>query len=50
MVPSLPRNNAVVPGEGRADLEQKIHAVEHRLYPQVLRQIFQEEEKWPGVR
>ena len=41
---------AVVPGEGRADLEQKIHAVEHRLYPQVLRQIFQEEEKWPGVR
>lgn len=41
---------AVVPGEGRADLDQKIHAVEHRLYPQVLRQIFQEEEKWPGVR
>jgi phosphoribosylglycinamide formyltransferase-1 len=28
------------PGESRESLEQKIHAVEHELYPQVLQEIF----------
>lgn len=40
----------IFPGEGRASLEQRIHAAEHRLYPMILRQIFQEEKTWPGVR
>lgn len=30
----------LTPGESRASVEERIHAVEHRLYPQVLKQIF----------
>lgn len=33
---------AVSPGEDRASLEKRIHAVEHSLYPRVLRKIFME--------
>ncbi|HHU62102.1 MAG TPA: phosphoribosylglycinamide formyltransferase [Natronincola sp.] len=31
--------------ETRSSLEEKVHAVEHRLYPKVLRHIFESEEK-----
>ncbi len=31
--------------ETRTSLEEKVHAVEHRLYPKVLRHIFESEEK-----
>lgn len=32
----------VAPGEDRASLEKRIHAVEHSLYPKVLREIFRQ--------
>ncbi len=28
------------PGEARSSVEERVHAIEHRLYPQVLKQIF----------
>jgi phosphoribosylglycinamide formyltransferase-1 len=31
---------AITPGEGRASLEQRVHALEHRLYPRALKEIF----------
>lgn len=36
---------SVEPGEKRASLEQRIHRVEHELYPRVLQQIFVAEEE-----
>jgi len=32
----------ILPGEERGDLEQRIHAVEHRLYPQALKQVLEQ--------
>ncbi|HBG02591.1 MAG TPA: phosphoribosylglycinamide formyltransferase, partial [Firmicutes bacterium] len=41
----------VAAGEERANLEQRIHEVEHRLYPQILQQIFiQEGKECQGAR
>jgi phosphoribosylglycinamide formyltransferase-1 len=37
--PILQREVAVPPGRDREELEQEVHAVEHRLYPEAIRMI-----------